>query len=44
MTSDSNYELNNIVFGDIVFYFLGRKYQFVMEIVNLIDNVVSDFN
>lgn len=41
---DSDYELNNIVFENIVFYFLGRKYQFAMKIVNLIDNVVSDFN
>lgn len=44
MTQDSNYELNNIVFGDIIYYFLGRKYQFTMKIVNLIDNVVSVFN
>lgn len=41
---DSNYELNNIVFENIVFYFLGRQYQFAMKIINLIDNVVSDFN
>lgn len=41
---DSNYERNNIVVGNIVFYFLRRQYQFAMKIVNLIDNVVSDFN
>lgn len=45
---DSNYKLNNIVFGDIVFYFLGRKYVSICKmkilVVNLIDNVISDFN